>query len=149
MNRADVIADVFMMTGLASLGFFFSSLFSITVQNRGRQREEMEGKREREKESARKRRSERGRERLVEAELKRLFVAFNINSFHGLLTQAVQRAQDLWLPLMGMLRIKGLSSALLKPLLSHSGPLLFTPLLKTQAHLKPYSSNSQLVWFRT
>lgn len=49
MNRADVIADVFMMTGLASLGFFFSSLFSITVQNRGRQREEMEGKRERER----------------------------------------------------------------------------------------------------
>jgi len=47
MNRADVIADVFMMTGLASLGFFFfSSLFSITVQNRGRQRGEMEGKRE-------------------------------------------------------------------------------------------------------
>jgi len=62
----------------------------------------------------------RERERLVEEELKRLFVAFNINSFHGLLTQAVQRAQDLWLPLMGMLRIKGLSSALLKPLLSHS-----------------------------
>lgn len=129
MNRADVIADVFMMTGLASQGFFFSSLFSITVQNRGRQREEMEGKREREKESARKRRSERGRERLVEAELKRLFVAFNINSFHGLLTQAVQRAQDLWLPLMGMLRIKGLSSALLKPLLSHSlAPALSSPL---------------------
>lgn len=59
MNRADVIADVFMMTGLASLGFFFSSLFSITVQNRGRQREGMEGKRER----VRKRRSKRERER--------------------------------------------------------------------------------------
>lgn len=60
MNRADVIADVFMMTGLASLGFFFSSLFSITVQNRGRQREGMEGKRERESEEEKKRERERG-----------------------------------------------------------------------------------------
>lgn len=45
MNRADVIADVFMMTGWA-----FFSLFSITVQYRGRKREEIELENERERE---------------------------------------------------------------------------------------------------
>lgn len=125
MNRADVIADVFMMTGLASLGFFSLPLFNYRPEQG--EAERRNGGKERER--VRKRRSKRERERLVEAELKRLFVAFNINSFHGLLTQAVQRAQDLWLPLMGMLRIKGLSSALLKPLLSHSlAPALSSPL---------------------
>lgn len=65
MNRADVIADVFMMTGLASPGFF-SSLFSITVQNRGRKREEIELENEREREQAREER-EAGGGRIKEA----------------------------------------------------------------------------------
>lgn len=58
MNRADVIADVFMMTGLASLGFFSLPLFNYRPEQG--EAERRNGGKERER--VRKRRSKRERE---------------------------------------------------------------------------------------
>lgn len=60
MNRADVIADVFMMTGLASLGFFSLPLFNYRPEQG--EAERRYGGKEKERERVRKRRSKRERE---------------------------------------------------------------------------------------
>ncbi len=59
MNRADVIADVFMMTGLASLGFFSLPLFNYRPEQ-GEAERRNGGKRERESEEEKKQERERG-----------------------------------------------------------------------------------------